>query len=148
LWRQIGDTLRIGETLASLAGTLRVQGALSQAAASLREAMDVFRANEAKWQIAACLEEFGRLAWLGHQPERAARCFGAAATLREQLAAPVPPADLAEQQATVAALRTTLGDAAFAAAWEAGCADPLAPELSQSGKPMPDREDSAAIRPI
>jgi hypothetical protein len=54
------------------------------------------------------------------QSERAARLFGAAEALREAIGTPLPPADRAEHDRSVAAVRTALGEEAFAAAWAEG----------------------------
>src|SRR5262249_5227198 len=53
------------------------------------------------------------------QPERAARLFGAAERLREEIGACVPRAERADHERSVAAVRTALGEEAFAAAWAA-----------------------------
>jgi len=51
---------------------------------------------------------------------RAARLFGAAASIREGIAAPIPPADRVDYDHGIASLRETLGEAAFATAWDVG----------------------------
>jgi len=52
--------------------------------------------------------------------ERAARLFGTAAALREDIGWALPPAKRAEHDRTVAAARGALGEEAFAAAWARG----------------------------
>src|SRR5207249_10234786 len=66
------------------------------------------------------LEGLAAVAVAQAQSERAARLFGTAEGLREAIGAPLPPADRAEHDRSVAAVRTALGEAAFAAAWAAG----------------------------
>jgi hypothetical protein len=66
------------------------------------------------------LEGLAALAAAQAQPERAARLFGTAEGLREAMGAPLPPAERAEHDRSVAAVRTTLGEEAFAAAWAEG----------------------------
>src|SRR5215204_2154216 len=46
--------------------------------------------------------------------------FGAAGSLRTMVGAPMLPADLADYERTVAAVRTDLGADAFVPAWDAG----------------------------
>jgi hypothetical protein len=69
--------------------------------------------------IAGCLEALAGVAGAQGQHERAARLFGAAAALRESIGAPLPPADSAEIEPRVAAVRAALGEEAFTAAWAA-----------------------------
>lgn len=64
------------------------------------------------------------LALLPQHADRAARLFGAAASLREAIAVPLPPADAALYERSLAALRATLDEAAVRAAWDAGRALP------------------------
>jgi hypothetical protein len=52
--------------------------------------------------------------------EQAARLFGAADALRHAIRAPLPPVQQAERNEQLAALRNSLGEAGFRAAWEAG----------------------------
>lgn len=53
------------------------------------------------------------------------RLYGAAAALREHAHAPILPDDSPRYERSVAAVRTALGDEAFAASWEAGRTTPL-----------------------
>jgi hypothetical protein len=77
-----------------------------------------------KLGVATCLESLARVAAAQGQPERAAQLFGAAA-LRDALGAPLPPADRADYERQVAAVRATLGEEAFAAVWAEGRGMPL-----------------------
>jgi DNA-binding CsgD family transcriptional regulator len=58
------------------------------------------------------------------QPEPAARLFGAAAALLETTDATMWPLDRVDYDRSLAAVRVQLGEAGFAAAWEAGRALP------------------------
>ena len=75
--------------------------------------------------IAGSLERCAGLAARQGQPERGARLFGAAEALRTALGAPLPPAERAAYEHDVAADRTQLDAATFAAAWAEGRALPL-----------------------
>jgi hypothetical protein len=66
------------------------------------------------------------------QPERAAQLFGAAAALREAIGESLPPAEQARNDQAGAALRVALGDAVFAAAWEAGRTMPLEQAIAEA----------------
>jgi hypothetical protein len=70
--------------------------------------------------IAHCLEGWASVAGGAGRPEQAARLFGAAEALRDLTNTPRPPADVADYDRTLAALRAALGEEAFAAAWAAG----------------------------
>jgi predicted ATPase/DNA-binding SARP family transcriptional activator len=65
--------------------------------------------------IAACLEGVAGVASATGQPERAARLFAAAATLRTAIDDPLPPEEQAERERQERAIRRALGEAAFAA---------------------------------
>jgi len=51
---------------------------------------------------------------------QAARLVGSAEALREALKVPLPPVERPRYEQLVAAVRTSIGEAAFAAAWTAG----------------------------
>jgi hypothetical protein len=98
----------------------RCQGELAAARASHAESTVIRRELWDRAGIAECLEGWAELAAVEEQPERAARLFGAAAALRETLGAPLPPSDRVEYERRLATLRSTLGEPAFASAWNAG----------------------------
>ena len=54
------------------------------------------------------------------QTQRAARLYGAAASLREAIGSPLGPLGQAEMDRDVAAIRASLGEPAFAQAWAEG----------------------------
>jgi hypothetical protein len=65
------------------------------------------------------MEAFARLAAPG-EPERAAKLWGAAESLRDSLGLPLPPNELEEYDRNRAAAREALGEEAFARAGAAG----------------------------
>ena len=70
--------------------------------------------------IAANLERLGQLRVAQGQPAAAARLLGAAESRRASINIPIPPRERPPHDRTAAALRATLGDSAFAAAWVEG----------------------------
>jgi predicted ATPase/DNA-binding SARP family transcriptional activator len=68
--------------------------------------------------VAACLEGLAALPATG--PARAARLLGAAEALRRSVGAAIPPPERPARDRRVVALRDSLGEAAFAAAWREG----------------------------
>jgi hypothetical protein len=77
----------------------------------VEESLAINRDPGDKWGIAQNLERLAAVAVAQAQSERAARLFGAAEGLREAMGAPLPPADRAEHDRSVAAIRTALGEA-------------------------------------
>jgi hypothetical protein len=70
--------------------------------------------------IAFNLEAQATLAAEQNRPQRAARLWGAAEAVREAIGAPVPPGYRWDYAPHWAESRATAGEAAFAAAWQAG----------------------------
>jgi len=79
------------------------------------------------------LEELGRLAPAVGAPTAGAKLLAAAAALRERLGTPLPPAARAALGKETAALRKTLGDAAFDGAWAFGRELTLAQAVAAAG---------------
>ena len=98
----------------------RDQGDYGAAWVLFEESLAIFRELGNKLGIAQNLEGLAAVAVAQAQSERAARLFGAAEGLREVIGAPLPSADRAEHDRSVAAVRTALGEEAFAAAWAEG----------------------------
>jgi predicted ATPase/DNA-binding XRE family transcriptional regulator len=101
------------------------RGDAATACARLRESLAIWQATGNRKYFAECLEALAALAAGTGGPERAARLLGAADGLREAAGSRRWPVEEPEHQATVAATRAALGEAAFACAWEAGRAAPL-----------------------
>jgi hypothetical protein len=73
-----------------------------------------------KSNIGGCLDGFADLAVSQGQPERAVQLWVAAEALREALGAHLPPLEREKYIHSQDAVRKSLSDEAFAAAWEAG----------------------------
>jgi hypothetical protein len=58
--------------------------------------------------------------------------FAAAACLRDTIGAPLPPADYTGYESSLAAAVAQLGEATFAAAWEAGRAMPFEQAIAEA----------------
>jgi len=97
-----------------------MQGDYAGARALLEESLAICRQLGDQQGVAACLDEMTAVADGQSLPSQAARLGGAAASLRESLDAPRSPAEQAEVDKTIAAVREALGEDAFAAAWDAG----------------------------
>ena len=73
----------------------------------------------------ACLEGLGAMVAAQGEPGKAARLWGIAEALREDMGAFMYPVDRPAYERTVADARTHLGEEAFAAAWAKGRTTPL-----------------------
>ena len=161
LFRELGDTRDIAACLSNQAGIARDRGDLDRATAFAQESLALFHELADHRGIAVCLELIGSAIAAQGQTERATRLLAAAETVRETTGIDRPAARGAEQERTVAALRSTLGADAFARAWEAGRrlpldeivadaltpVEPAAPQIPSSGtrsSPLTRREREVA----
>ena len=116
-----GNRLYAAIAMENLATLTRLQGDESVAQMRFREALLLFRSVGDKQGIASCLSGLAATAADQGRPGEAALLLGAVSQLCEshdELAIP----GLAD---TVEALRNTLGDLVFSAAWESGRAMPI-----------------------
>ncbi|MDP9358228.1 MAG: LuxR C-terminal-related transcriptional regulator [Chloroflexota bacterium] len=72
------------------------------------------------WDLRWSLECLGFIAVACGEADRGVRLLGAAEAVRERLGTAVPPSEVPQHEASAAAARSALGEAMFAAAWEAG----------------------------
>jgi len=107
----------------SLAAVARAQGEHAQALRLMRECLTAWRGLAwEKLDRGEALREMAMLCAALGQAEKAARLFAAAESVRTAIGSLLPPVARAEHEGYVAAVRQTLGDEAFAAAWNAGAA--------------------------
>jgi hypothetical protein len=103
-----------------------VAGDEDRASTCFKEALVIQRdVSKGLWEIAACLEGLASVAIGQGEAGRAAQLWGAAEAIREQIGAPLSPADRTAYDADVARSRTMLGEEEHAAAWAAGRTLPL-----------------------
>jgi predicted ATPase/DNA-binding SARP family transcriptional activator len=120
IYREAGNRQGIGELLCFLGNMTADQGDEDSAGRYYRESLAAFRQVGERYGMALVLEGLARIAGARGEAERAAQLYAAAGALREALGAPVPPADRAAHERRVAAIRASLGEEGFAAAWAAG----------------------------
>jgi predicted ATPase/class 3 adenylate cyclase/Tfp pilus assembly protein PilF len=123
--RETAKKQNITGTLNDLASLACGQGNYAEASAFLMESLTMSRELGYKRGILGSLERLAGVAAAQERPERAARLFGAAASLREIVGMPLRPHEGAEHHRRVNAVRASLGEGAFAAAWAEGQAMPL-----------------------
>jgi predicted ATPase/DNA-binding CsgD family transcriptional regulator len=122
LFRRLGHAWGIARTLTSLGDVACEAGEDARASTLYEEGLELERTSGNKLGTAACLEGLGRVAAARGELKRVARLCGAAAALREEIDAPLPPVARAEHDRTVAAARAALGEDTFATAWAEGWA--------------------------
>jgi non-specific serine/threonine protein kinase len=102
-----------------LGETALAQGDATLATRHFRVALEWFRLNGVRAQVAWCLAGLAGVAVLNEEPERAARLWGAAEALRQSIGCRPAPAARATRE-LMAAAREQLGDAIFDAEWAEG----------------------------
>jgi hypothetical protein len=119
--RDLGDLAQAAVYLGNLGLLACRQGAHDVAARLLREGLALWREQgNTWWGVCECLEGLGAVALEQGQAERGARLYGATEALFGAMAPPRPTAEQVRYENQVASLRTTLGEAAFTAAWAEG----------------------------
>ena len=119
---ELNDRWGIAGTLADLGGLAREQRDFSTAHSLYRESVKLFQELEHKRGIARLLECFASLAAAQQDAERSLRLAGAAAALRQNIGAPLAPAEQLRLDANLDASRRALGNSAGAEAWLQGWA--------------------------
>jgi predicted ATPase len=140
IFRELGDSWGIAGTLADLGNLAREHRNFSAAYALYRDSLKVFQGLEHKRGIARLLECFACAAAAQLQAERSLRLAGAAAALRQNIGAPLTPAEQAKLEATLQPARHALTHTTGATAWLEGWAMPVEKvtnELLTSGSESP-----------
>jgi len=146
---EVGDPRGVAKMTVGLADVCLNDGDPVAARELYEEALTLFQDVEDKWWISWCLEGTAEVAVFRAQPSRATRLFGAAASLREAIGAPRPPAFRAYCERDLAIARRQLDEAAFAeartegrtmslrAAIEYALEQPTRPEQTSPAEPAP-----------
>jgi predicted ATPase/transcriptional regulator with XRE-family HTH domain len=113
----------LARALVTLGRVMRTWGKSERAAPLLGEGLGLFYESGSRLGIAAALEVYAGLV-APDSAGRSAALFGSAAAIRSAIGAPLPPVDHPAYEGDIAAVRTQLGEAAFAKAWSHGQAEP------------------------
>jgi predicted ATPase/serine/threonine protein kinase len=124
-FRQLGDGWGIATTLSDLAGLSFDQGDNAEARRLYVESIRLFQELGHKRGIARALECLAASAAAQSQAEQSLHLAGAAAALRQQLGAPLTPAEAPKLEKALEFARRTLGNAAGLTAWMEGWAMPV-----------------------
>jgi predicted ATPase len=125
IFRRLGDRWGIAGTLADLGSLAREQGDYPTARSLYGESIKLFRSLEHKRGIARLLECFACTAAAQTEAERSLRLAGAAAALRQNIGAPLTPAEQSKLEAALNPARHVLTNTAGATAWLEGWDLPL-----------------------
>jgi predicted ATPase len=124
IFREVDDRWGIAGTLADLGSLAREKGDYSTARSMYRESISFFQELNHRRGIARLLEYFACLAAAQLEAERSLRLAGAAAALRQNIGAPLTPAEQAKLETSLHAARQTLTNKVGATAWLEGWALP------------------------
>jgi non-specific serine/threonine protein kinase len=126
LRRELGDPRAVSMSLLSLGEVELNRGDLDRGAALLEEGARIARELGDRLGTSYFVWEMGKLSALRESPVRAARLWGAAEALREQLGISLSQYDLAASgyERDLAAVRSALDESTLDAAWAEGHAMP------------------------
>ena len=125
IFRELGDRWGIAGTLADLGSLAREQENYASALSLYRESIKIFQELDHKRGIARLLECFACSAAVQLEAERSLRLAGAAAALRQNIGAPLTPAEQAKLEASLHPAREALTNTVGATAWLEGWALPV-----------------------
>jgi non-specific serine/threonine protein kinase len=120
LMRQVGDKWSMVFLLLNLGGVAQAEGDYEPARCAYQEGLAFSQELKDRRGMAWCLECLAEVAAAQSRPQRGARLMGAAEGLLDAIGASWPPNYVAGRERTMAAIRTALGEEAFAAAWAEG----------------------------
>ena len=122
IFRELGDRWGIAGTLADLGSLAREQGNYPTARSLYGESIKNFQELDHKRGIARLLECFACSAAAQLEAERSLRLAGAAAALRQNIGAPLTPAEQAKLEAALEPARQALTNTVGVTAWLEGWA--------------------------
>jgi predicted ATPase/serine/threonine protein kinase len=125
IFRELGDRWGIAGTLADLGSLAREKGNYSAAHSLYAESIKLFQELDHKRGIARLLECSACSAAAQREAERSLRLAGAAAALRQNIGAPLTPAEQAKLEASLQRAREALTDTVGKKVWLEGWALPV-----------------------
>jgi tetratricopeptide (TPR) repeat protein len=125
IFRELGDRWGIAGTLADLGNLAKEQGNYPATRSLYQESIRIFQELDHKRGIARLLECFACSAAAQLEAERSLRLAGAAAALRQNIGAPLTPAEQAKLESSLHPARRALTNTADVTAWLEGWALPV-----------------------
>ena len=135
IFGELGDQWGVARTLADLGSLSREQGNYSRARSLYQESIKIFQELGHKRGTARLLECFACAAAAKLEAERALRLAGAAAALRQNIGAPLTPAEQTKLEAALETPRQVLSRTASDTAWSKGWATPVEQAIAEVLKP-------------
>jgi tetratricopeptide (TPR) repeat protein len=122
IFRELDDRWGVAGTLADLGSLAKDQGSYHTARDLYGESIKIFQGLDHKRGVARLLECFACSAAAQLEAERSLRLAGAAAALRQNIGAPLTPAEQAKLEAALEPSRRALANTAGVASWLEGWA--------------------------
>ena len=132
LARALDLPLEVAGLTEALGTCARERGEYRRAAGLFAESLTQTRHGEDPGLLVNCLKSLGAVAAAVGEVERAARLFGATEALRERHGIDLTPVERTRHEVAIAPSRARLSETAFAAAWAAGRALPLADAIAEA----------------
>jgi predicted ATPase/DNA-binding CsgD family transcriptional regulator len=126
--------------------TRRDRRPATEYAPMLREALLVHQQLGDRWRLASVLEEIAGAVLVRHDPALAVEVLATAEALREELGAPIPPAEAPDRDGALEQLTRKLGAAKLDAARRAGRSRPLEHTIDQAVEAIDDLEAAGGGR--
>jgi DNA-binding CsgD family transcriptional regulator len=140
---EVGNSVDLAITFMSLARVIACQGDHAAARALYQESFELLHKLGNKESIATCLEGLGAVVTAQGSVEApltgarwAAQLWGAAETLRQRIGTPLAPVYRTDYEQAVAAVRSALGEKAFAEAMAEGRTMTPEQALAAQGQPL------------
>jgi predicted ATPase/DNA-binding SARP family transcriptional activator/Flp pilus assembly protein TadD len=132
LARAANRMYNIACSLGNLGMTSLYEGDDGKAQQWFRESLTLSSKLGAREDIAGCLEGMAALFSRQKQPANAAKLYGAAEKLRDQIGAPIPASDQTYYERMKTEVRAQLGESAFNIAWARGQAMTLKQVIAEA----------------
>jgi len=121
IYRELGNPWGLSFSTELLGRVASAEGSVGEALALQRQALLIRRELSNQLGIVGSLEALASLAVDMGAPDRAARIWGSAERLREEIGAPISPAQRLRYDSQVDSARAVMSDgSAFASAWRGG----------------------------
>jgi non-specific serine/threonine protein kinase len=120
IFKELGDRWGIAYSLNNLGLVAHAEGDYPAALALLKECLQICRELGDPWAIAVSLQGLALVAAAVARPDRAARLWGAAERLRDEIGGPLPQNERSRYEQRVAAACAALGAECFDRAWQEG----------------------------